>query len=609
MIPPLQVYCGRYHQLNFSNPRDGSPTLVTALAPSFLLLANRLCSFAGVSLNGADFRFSSCDRTMSDGAEREANADPTAAAAAAAGAVADAAASPVSKETLGGVDVGLLTPLERAAGAGDFQETVTLLASGTALPIGNNAAKDRPLRRSVLHWASWSGNSHVLTAVLVAVARSGVAAQNASGNASASEGQKDAAPAAATKATSDALDATCLKEPGGLNGTTPLHLAAESGHVAAVVILLEARANIDRLDGYHQTPLFLAVDAGHEEVAVELIRQGAHLDAQPDGLGTVLHSAAWNGRLEITEMLLREGAAVNIPNQIGHTPLHFAPNSGPDAAAIIDTLVAAGATVDAVGGVLPIDKTPLLMAVIGECRCNDRGPSIRALVAAVANPHLQLEFSVTPVEMSMVDQNDTEALSVFLELGVDPNHRGPFNRPSLDSPPPDASNVDDRLPYGGASLLHIAARALNDGAVALLLAAGAREDLPVLSDIHQENAPKVNSLPADVIGVEVDENTPEMKRHAGAIRSMLAGAHLYRKGWLSVLRTRFDAGKSLTGSDSGGKHSSRGDSGSDCVEGPSPRRQKGEGKVAVEDEAWYRVALWMASVPSPEIFRVVTDYL
>lgn len=110
----------------------------------------------------------------------------------------------------------------------------------------------------------------------------------------------------------------------------------------------------------------------------------------------------------------------------------------------------------------------------------------------------------------------------------------------------------------------------------LLLAAGAREDIPAMKLIHQENAPEVATLPADVIGVDVREMTPELQRRADAIRSMLAGAHLYRKGWLSVLRTRFDAGESLTGSDGEGENRCRCD-GSDGTEGPSRRRQKGEG--------------------------------
>lgn len=157
-------------------------------------------------------------------------------------------------------------------------------------------------------------------------------------------------------------------------------------------------------------------------MAVELVRRGrADIDSQPDIFGTALRKATYYGGLEMTKTLLRGGAEVNIPNVGGQMPLHYAPNSGAGAAAITEELVTAGADVDAVGRVLPFDKTPLRLAVSGERRCHERDPSIRALVGAGADPHMRLEFTVTPVEMPIIGENSGEALSVFLELGVDPN--------------------------------------------------------------------------------------------------------------------------------------------------------------------------------------------
>lgn len=82
----------------------------------------------------------------------------------------------------------------------------------------------------------------MLRAVLERVTLTGIASYNASESWAAVD-VGYAAPAAAANATSDALKMTCLREPGGQDGTTPLHLAVGGGHVAAVVILLKAGAD------------------------------------------------------------------------------------------------------------------------------------------------------------------------------------------------------------------------------------------------------------------------------------------------------------------------------------------------------------------------------
>lgn len=502
-------------------------------------------------------------------------------------------------DALGGVGIELLGPLERAAGKGDAQETATLLASGATVSIDESAATSRPLRRTVLHWASFGGNPDVLRAVFQVVIEDA---------ASIAMGHSDL---------SDALAVTCLSTLGGPNGTTALHLAVEGGHVEAVVVLLEAGANDSVRDGNNRTPMSLAVAGGRNDIVLELLRRGR---ARVDTLlfadenaafehgplhGTLLHWASFGGYPGMVKAVLeaiKSNDASDSDEVEPWQPLVFDAVGrrcwrvlgGPDETTLVQT-------------------TALHLATeLGHVE------AVADLLKAWANPVTRDWRRCSAVEDAVSD-NNVEILSLFLEAGVDPNHCRPLSAPLRDLSSDatfleEASLLYGRTKFGGESLLHVAAQQLSDGAAELLLAAGAREDTPAFL----EGNPSLQSLvlPVDVVGIGVFSWPPEMDRRAKAIKAMLARAHLYRKGWLSVLRARFDAGESLTGRDGEGK-------GSDDTGGPTPRQKKGgaaagaagAGKrndvdlAAAEDEAWFRAAVWVASVSEPGVFRIITSFV
>ena len=61
---------------------------------------------------------------------------------------------------------------------------------------------------------------------------------------------------------------------------TPLSLAAASGYVKFVKLLLDSRAEIDIRDASQATPLQHAVSNGHVEVVNVLISRGAKCDVK-----------------------------------------------------------------------------------------------------------------------------------------------------------------------------------------------------------------------------------------------------------------------------------------------------------------------------------------
>lgn len=109
---------------------------------------------------------------------------------------------------------------------------------------------------------------------------------------------------------------------------TPLYVAVECGHVKIVEALLKAKASpaIQDSDGY--TPLDIAVSNGHTTI-VRTLCKVAKIDAQNAGNRTPLHVAAIFGQVESARILLENKA--NIEAWYGdekRTPLHLACQNG-----------------------------------------------------------------------------------------------------------------------------------------------------------------------------------------------------------------------------------------------------------------------------------------
>uniref|UniRef100_A0A8C0UHM1 Ankyrin 1 n=1 Tax=Cyanistes caeruleus TaxID=156563 RepID=A0A8C0UHM1_CYACU len=142
-----------------------------------------------------------------------------------------------------------------------------------------------------------------------------------------------------------------------MQGVTPLHLASQEGHADMVALLFSKQANGNlgnkvscpsascQAGGKHAsreqhlgghlfslqsglTPLHLAAQEGHVLVADVLVKHGVTVDAMTRMGYTPLHVASHYGNIKLVKFLLQHQADVNAKTKLGYTPLHQAAQQG-----------------------------------------------------------------------------------------------------------------------------------------------------------------------------------------------------------------------------------------------------------------------------------------
>ncbi|XP_033110681.1 serine/threonine-protein phosphatase 6 regulatory ankyrin repeat subunit B-like [Anneissia japonica] len=112
------------------------------------------------------------------------------------------------------------------------------------------------------------------------------------------------------------------------NGMTPLHIAAQTGNILFVFLLLRygADPNVITMPPTRNrvTPLRLAVVSEEKGIVELLLKHGADPNLADSQLNTPLHRAAAQGNLEIAKLLLIHGADINSCNHRQCQPIHRA---------------------------------------------------------------------------------------------------------------------------------------------------------------------------------------------------------------------------------------------------------------------------------------------
>ncbi len=141
-----------------------------------------------------------------------------------------------------------------------------------------------------------------------------------------------------------------------------IHEAAKKGDLAALAAALNARTDVNEVDG-GATPLCFAAIRGRLEAAKLLIARGADVNAKTK-IGSPLMAAAAKGGPELVKLLLANGANPNAKPE-SQTALHLAAEHG--CLACVKALVEAGANVNAQHKYTPRQETlvttPLHLAI------------------------------------------------------------------------------------------------------------------------------------------------------------------------------------------------------------------------------------------------------
>jgi ankyrin repeat protein len=193
------------------------------------------------------------------------------------------------------------------------------------------------------------------------------------------------------------------------NETCALSQAAANGHDAIVQLLLDKNADANMANALKSTPLMLATQFGHTKIVRQLLAAQVDPNLQDYQKMTALMYAAANGQLQICSELIKSHADVHIIENNGNTAFLYAAIF--KKIPLMKELIKAGAAIDAPSG--GQQGTSLINAV-----CKGDFEVAVFLLKNKANPNKPAIQGITPL-MCAANTNQPIFCKLLMEHGAD----------------------------------------------------------------------------------------------------------------------------------------------------------------------------------------------
>ncbi|KTC94753.1 ankyrin repeat-containing protein [Legionella geestiana] len=206
------------------------------------------------------------------------------------------------------------------------------------------------------------------------------------------------------------VNAILLDEPDS-TGNTPLHAAADAGHLEVLRYLSSHGADINRRNHEGATPL-LTVCEGDSDICLvrHLVDNGADIEIPDDSGFTPLLTAVWADKEDIAKYLLDKGASPHKTEASGKGALHFAAEN--DNVELIKRLAVRFEHFDIHD---ESRLTPLHVAAWTGCT-----ESAQFLLANGANPSCMSANGSTPLHLAII-QDAFDVVKLLLKYNIDIN--------------------------------------------------------------------------------------------------------------------------------------------------------------------------------------------